>query len=56
MEVYNSLGALVWKQDEISINGNNAKTVDLKGLKPGLYTIVLKNSTISSVKKVYITK
>lgn len=56
MEVYNSLGALVWKQDEISINGNNAKTVDLRDLKPGLYTIVLKNSTISSVKKVYITK
>jgi len=56
IEIYNSLGALVWKQNNAMVDGNNIKLVDLKGPKSGLYTVVLKNKANSFAKKVYIAK
>lgn len=56
IEIYNSIGNLVWKQNNADINGNNIKTINLNDHKSGLYTIVLKNKANSFAKKVFITK
>lgn len=56
IEIYNSLGALIWKQDDVSIDGNNIKKIDLNSAISGLYTLVLKNKDNSFVRKIYITK
>jgi hypothetical protein len=56
IEVYNSLGSLVWKQTNADIDGNNIKIIDLNVTRSGLYTVVLRNKSNSFAKKVFITK
>ncbi len=56
VEIFNSFGALVWKQDNTGISATNSAKIDLEGLTSGLYTIVLRNKTNSFVKKVFIKK
>jgi hypothetical protein len=56
IEIYNSIGNLVWKQNNADITGNNLKTINLNDPKSGLYTVVLRNKANSFAKKIFITK
>jgi hypothetical protein len=56
IEIYNNLGALIWKQNNAVVDGNNIKKIDLNSPKSGLYTVVLRSKANSFAKKVYITK
>lgn len=56
IEIYNSLGALIWKQDNANIDANNIKKIELNSPKSGLYTVVLRNKAASFAKKIYIKK
>ncbi len=56
IEVYNSLGALIMKQYNAIVDGNNIRKIDLNAPKSGLYTVVLRSKANSFMKKVYITK
>jgi hypothetical protein len=55
-EIYNNLGALIWKQTDVFLDGNTIKTVTLNSPVSGLYTVVLRNKKNSFVKKLFIKK
>ena len=54
IEVYNNLGAIIWKQENVSINGTYTAHVDLNGSPSGVYMVALRNKANSIVKKVVI--
>jgi len=54
IEVYNSLGSLLWKQEGVIISGTYTAKVDLPGSPSGIYTVALRNKANSLVKKVVI--
>lgn len=56
VEIYNNLGTLCWKQNNVAIDGDNIKKVELNDSPSGLYTVVLRNKENSFVKKILITK
>ncbi len=56
IEIYNSLGLLVWKNDNEKTDSSNNINIDLKGSKSGVYTIVIGSQTKKNVKKIFITK
>ncbi len=56
IEIYNNLGALIWKQNDVLFDGTNLKIVTLKSPTSGLYTVILRNKKNSFVKKLFISK
>ena len=56
VEVFNNLGKLVWKQNEVIMNGANITKIDLNGSPAGIYTVSLRNKGNSILKKVIIVK
>jgi len=54
IEIYNNLGAIIWEQQNIIMDGNNNKSIALNSYPSGLYTIVLRTKTNSYLKKVLI--
>ena len=56
IEIYNNLGALVWKQDAVTIDGSFTSKIDLNGSPSGIYTVALRNKANSIVKKVIIMR
>jgi hypothetical protein len=56
IEIYNSQGSLVWKQNDVIVDGLYNAKIDLKGSPIGVYTIVLRNKLNSFIKKVVIMK
>lgn len=56
IEVYNNLGSLIWSQKDVTLDGNNAKRIEINNLSSGAYTFILKNKAGSSLKKVFISK
>ncbi len=56
LEIFNNLGVLVLKQEEVHIDGTYTSMVDLQGSPAGVYTVVLRNKANSIVKKVVIMK
>lgn len=54
IEIYNNLGVLVWKKDNVSVNGTFNTNISLKDSPAGIYMVSLKNKTNSMVKKVII--
>jgi hypothetical protein len=54
LEIFNSLGASVWKQEDVTISGTFITNVDLKGSPSGIYTVALRNKANSIVKKIVI--
>lgn len=56
IQIYNSIGALIWKQDNVIISGNYTTKVDIHQLPDGVYMVALKNDHINLVKRVVIVK
>jgi hypothetical protein len=56
INIYNSLGSLIWKQENVSINGSFTTHVVLKDAPSGVYMVALRNQANSIVKKVVIKK
>lgn len=56
VEVFNNLGKLVWKQNEVIMNGTNITKIDLNGSPAGVYTVSLRNKGNSILKRVIIVK
>lgn len=54
VEVYNSIGSLVWKLENTAVNGLFTTNIDLKGSPSGIYSVALKNKNSSIVKKIVI--
>jgi hypothetical protein len=54
IEIYNNLGALVWKQEEVTVNGTFTAHVVLKESPSGIYMVALRNKANTIVKKLII--
>ena len=54
IEIYNNLGTLVWKQENVLIDGTFTTPVSLKESPSGIYMVALRNKANSIVKKVII--
>ncbi len=54
IEIYNNIGVLVWKQDNVSVDGIYTRQINLQGSPSGVYMIALRNKANSIVKKVII--
>jgi hypothetical protein len=56
LEVYNNLGALLWKQEKVTVDGTYTTPVDLGNVANGVYMVSLRNTETNSVRKVVIMK
>ncbi len=56
IEIYNNLGALQWKQQNVSVDGTFIKAVDLGSVPAGVYMVALRNKDINLVHKIVIIK
>jgi hypothetical protein len=56
IEVYNNLGALIWKRDKVNAGSQDLTKIDLSGSPAGVYTVVLRNKTTSLLRKVIVMK
>lgn len=56
IEIYNSLGVLILKQNNVNLGTNNVLKVDLQDKEAGLYTVLLRNKSKIYVKNVLISK
>jgi len=54
IEIYNSLGSLIWKQESVTVNGTFTTHVVLTGSPSGMYMIRLRNNENTIVKKLII--
>jgi len=54
IEIYNNLGSLIWKQEDVTINGTYTMHVVLKQSPSGIYLIALRNKANSIVKKMVV--
>jgi hypothetical protein len=54
IEIYNSIGKIIWKQENIYINGSFSTFVDLKNTPSGSYLVVLRNGDNSIARKMAI--
>ena len=56
IEIYNNLGALLWSQEKVNINGTYITTVSLAAVPNGVYMVALRNMKTNIVRKVVIMK
>ncbi len=56
IEIYNSLGALLWSQEKANINGIYNTPVSLAAVPNGVYMVALRNMKTNIVRKVVIMK
>ncbi len=56
IEIYNSLGSLVWKQDEVKVNGTFTSHIILDESPSGVYMVAFRNNGNNIVKKLIIRK
>ncbi len=56
VEIYNSLGVLIWKQNDIRANGKSITKVDMEGVPAGLYTVALISKSGTMFKKLIISR
>lgn len=56
MDMLNSFGAVVYKTNNLEVNGTFKQHFDLHDLSAGMYTIVLKSDKQQIVKKIVINK
>jgi hypothetical protein len=54
IEIYNSLGSLIWKQENVTVNGTFTKHIVLTGSPSGMYMVKLRNNDNAIVKKLII--
>jgi hypothetical protein len=56
IEIYNNLGALLWKQENVNIDGTFTTPVTLNEAPAGVYMVALRNKDMNIVRKVVILK
>ena len=56
IEIYNNLGAMLWKQENVVVDGNFASQVWLGKVPAGMYMVVLRNKDMYLVRKVVVVK
>jgi len=56
IEIYNNIGSLVWKLENVSIDGVYSLNVSLTNSPSGVYVVTLRNKSNSIVKKMIIRK
>ncbi len=56
IEVYNNLGALLWKQEKVQIDGTCITPIDLGTVPAGVYMVALRNAETNLVRKMVIMK
>jgi hypothetical protein len=54
IEIYNNLGASVWKQEDVTVNGSYKAHVVLSESPSGIYMVALRNKANTIVKKLII--
>jgi len=56
LEIYNNLGSLILKQENVIFDGSLIKHIDLSGVTPGTYMVIIRNNNNRVMKKVSITR
>ncbi|MEI6062472.1 MAG: T9SS type A sorting domain-containing protein [Bacteroidota bacterium] len=56
LEIYNYLGAVVWKQDDFKVDGAMLIPVDMQDFPSGTYTLLVRSNDNSISRKIIITK
>jgi hypothetical protein len=56
IKVYNNLGVIVSRMDDIEVNGLVEKQLDLRPIPEGMYTVMIENGTQRATKKIIITR
>jgi hypothetical protein len=56
LELFNNLGAVIWKQEPVLIDGTYSTFIDLKGIQAGIYTVLLSSGDNKIFSKISITK
>ncbi len=54
IEIYNNLGAIQWKQENVHIDGTYITPIDLGTVPAGVYMVALRNSELNLVRKIVI--
>jgi len=54
IEIYNTLGAMVYKSEEFKVIGKHDEKVDVHQLPAGIYSVVFRNDQRKVVKKIFI--
>jgi hypothetical protein len=56
ISVYSTLGIRIYETEDIQVNGNFNKVIDLGAVVGGIYTVVIRNSSSDTVIKVLVTR
>jgi len=56
IQIYNTLGAMVYKTSEFKVMGTHKETIDVQNLPAGIYSVVFMNEQRKVVRKVFINK
>ena len=52
--VYNQVGAKIYEQHDLQVNGKTEKQIDLRPLASGIYLVVFLNNEHHVVKKIFV--
>lgn len=56
IEIFNIAGALMWKQENVTIHGTQILPVNLGNAPDGVYMVTLRNAKTKTVKRIVITR
>ncbi len=56
IEIFNIAGALVWKQENVTIHGTQILPVNMVNAPDGVYMVTLRNAKTNTVKRIVITR
>jgi len=56
IDIYNNLGSKIYEDVNVRVNGKLEKSIDLRPIPDGVYTVTLKNSDNQLVRKIVIRK
>ena len=56
IQIYNTLGAMVYKTEEFRVSGTHKEQIDVHQLPAGIYSVVFMNDQRKVVRKVFINK
>ena len=56
LRIMNAVGATVYKEDNISVNGIFSKTIDLSQYENGMYYLFIDSDNIHKTQKIVIQK
>lgn len=56
ISIYNTLGIKIYEETEVDVDVSLQKTIDLRPLPGGVYTIIFENSQHQEIKKIIVNK